>query len=99
MLIRLLGVRFTHLVQGTQQLNMFEDTPEMTNLYIAMDRLRNRYGRKAIQRAAGLVKVRESDEAAEETTNSPPSPDKSGYGGQGKIQIPKERLAKWHGRH
>lgn len=54
MLIRLIGVRFSHLVQGVQQLNMFEDTPEMVNLYLAVDKLRNRYGRDAVQRAAGL---------------------------------------------
>jgi DNA polymerase-4 len=53
MLIRLIGVRFSHLVQGTQQLNMFEDTPEMVNLYLAMDRLRGRYGKEAIGRAVG----------------------------------------------
>ena len=53
MLIRLIGVRFTHMVQGVQQLDMFEDTPEMVNLYLAMDKLRNRYGRDAIGRAVG----------------------------------------------
>ena len=51
MLIRLIGVRFSHLVQGTQQLNMFEDTPSTVNLYKAMDKLRNRYGRDSVQRA------------------------------------------------
>ena len=54
MLIRLIGVRFSHLVQGVQQLNMFEDTPKTVNLYKAMDKLRNRYGRKSIQRATGM---------------------------------------------
>jgi DNA polymerase-4 len=53
MLIRLVGVRFSHLVQGTQQLNMFEDTPEMVNLYLTMDRLRNRFGRHSVKRAVG----------------------------------------------
>jgi DNA polymerase-4 len=52
--IRLVGIRFSHLVQGVQQLNMFEDTPEMVNLYLAMDRLRQRYGSEAVIRAAGL---------------------------------------------
>ncbi len=51
MMIRLIGVRFTNLVQGTQQLNLFEDTPEMVNLYLAMDRIRKRYGRKSLGRA------------------------------------------------
>lgn len=54
MLIRLIGVRISGLVGGQQQLNMFEDTPEMTSLYQAMDRIRNRYGKKAVQRAVGL---------------------------------------------
>ncbi len=54
MLIRLIGVRFSHLVQGVQQLNMFEDTPKTVNLYKAMDTLRNRYGRRSIRRAVGM---------------------------------------------
>jgi len=54
MLIRLIGVKFSYLVGGVQQLNMFEDIPEMVRLYLAMDKLRGRYGRKAIIRAAGL---------------------------------------------
>ncbi|OQX78290.1 MAG: DNA polymerase IV [Bacteroidetes bacterium 4484_249] len=51
MLVRLIGVKFSHLVQGCQQLNMFEDTPEMTGLYQAMDRIRLRFGSKAVRRA------------------------------------------------
>jgi DNA polymerase-4 len=54
MLIRLIGVRFSHLVQGVQQLNMFEDTPEMVNLYLAVDRMRNRYGKDSVGRAVGV---------------------------------------------
>jgi len=54
MLIRLVGIKFSHLVNGVQQLNMFEDTPEMVSLYNAMDKIRIRYGKKAVRRAAGL---------------------------------------------
>lgn len=54
MLIRLIGVKFSHLVQGVQQLNMFEDTPKSVNLYKAMDKLRNRYGERSIRRAVGM---------------------------------------------
>lgn len=54
MLIRLIGVRFSNLVGGSQQLNLFEDTPEMTSLYQTMDRIRKRFGKEAIRRAAGL---------------------------------------------
>ncbi|MGD2033555.1 MAG: DNA polymerase IV [Bacteroidales bacterium] len=55
MLIRLIGVRFSHLVQGVQQLNMFEDTPGSVNLYKSIDKLRNRYGKNSVQRAAGML--------------------------------------------
>jgi len=50
-LIRLIGVRFSDLVTGHQQLDLFEDTPEMTSLYQAMDHIRKRFGNKAIRRA------------------------------------------------
>jgi DNA polymerase-4 len=54
MLLRLIGVKFSHLVQGSQQLNMFEDTPEMTDLYQAMDKIRLRFGSKAVRRAVSF---------------------------------------------
>ena len=54
MLIRLIGVRLSELVHGTQQLNIFEDTPEQVNLYLAMDKLRKRYGSDAVKRAVGV---------------------------------------------
>jgi len=55
MLVRLIGVRFSHLVPGVQQLDMFEDTPEMTSLYLAIDKVRNRFGRHAVKRAVCLA--------------------------------------------
>jgi DNA polymerase IV len=54
MLVRLMGIRFSHLVGGGQQINLFEDSEEMTRLYSAMDLLRKRYGASAIQRAASI---------------------------------------------
>ncbi|HOW32310.1 MAG TPA: DNA polymerase IV, partial [Bacteroidales bacterium] len=61
MLIRLIGVRFSHLITGTQQIDMFDDTPELINLYQAVDRMRLRYGRKAVVRAVG-INMDEGDE-------------------------------------
>ncbi len=55
MLIRLIGVRFSHLVNGTQQLNLFEDTAERVNLYYSMDDIRKRFGNMAIRRASGIT--------------------------------------------
>lgn len=52
-LVRLIGVRLSHLVSGTQQLNLFENTPEQINLYQAMDKIRKKYGDDAVGRASG----------------------------------------------
>jgi DNA polymerase-4 len=54
MLIRLVGVRFSGLIRGVQQLNLFEDTPEMVHLYLALDKLRRRYGPDSVKRASGI---------------------------------------------
>ncbi len=59
MLIRLIGVRFSRLIPGNPQLNMFEDSAEMISLYQAMDRVRRKYGEKIVQRALA-VKNRET---------------------------------------
>jgi DNA polymerase IV len=64
MLIRLIGVRLSHLVQGVQQLDMFDDTPEKVSLYMAMDKLRKRFGRYAVRRAAGVMTISEREEKA-----------------------------------
>ncbi len=53
MLVRLLGLRFSHLVGGGHQINLFEDSEEIINLYQAMDKMRQRYGAGAVQRAIG----------------------------------------------
>jgi len=60
MLIRLIGVRFSHLIQGSYQYNMFEDTSTQLQLYQAMDRIRKRYGNQAVMRAVGMG-VKHSD--------------------------------------
>ena len=54
MLVRLIGVRFSHLVSGVQQIDLFEDTPEMIKLYQAMDHIRKRFGPKSVKRAVGI---------------------------------------------
>jgi DNA polymerase-4 len=48
--LRLIGIRFSGLVRGTYQINMFEDTEEMLSLYQAMDRMKKRYGFDAVAR-------------------------------------------------
>lgn len=53
MLVRLIGVRFSHLVEGGHQINLFEDT-HIINLYQAMDHIRERYGDRAVMKASGM---------------------------------------------
>ncbi len=53
-LVRLIGVRFSHLVSGGHQISLFDDTEEMVKLYQAMDRVRDKYGDRAVMRAAGI---------------------------------------------
>ncbi len=54
MLIRLIGIRFSHLVQGGHQYSLFEETIEQIQLYEAMDKIRKRFGKDAIHRAVGM---------------------------------------------
>ncbi len=54
LLVRLVGIRFSHLVSGNYQINLFEDTEETLNLYNAMDTIRKRYGDKSVIRASGM---------------------------------------------
>jgi DNA polymerase-4 len=54
MLIRLVGVRFSHLVGGGQQINLFEDSEEIIRLYQAMDKMRQRYGADKVGRAVAM---------------------------------------------
>lgn len=56
MRIRLIGVRFTGLVHGLHQMDLFEDTEELISLYQAMDHLKNRFGSNSIGRASGFLK-------------------------------------------
>ena len=53
-LCRLVGVRFSHLVEGSHQINLFDDSEEMIKLYQAMDHLRNRFGQDAVMRAVTM---------------------------------------------
>jgi DNA polymerase-4 len=54
MLIRLIGVRFSGLISGNPQLNLFDDNVEMVNLYQAMDSIRRKYGQKSIRRGVAI---------------------------------------------
>lgn len=52
--VRLIGIRFSHLVSGGNQLDLFDDTEERLALYRALDSIRNRFGDRSIVSAAGM---------------------------------------------
>lgn len=54
LLVRLIGVRFSHLVEGGHQINLFEDNEMHLNLCRAIDKMRERYGDRAVINAAGM---------------------------------------------
>jgi len=52
LLVRLVGVRFTNLVAGSYQINIFEDSNETIGLYQAIDSIKKQFGEKLLFRAA-----------------------------------------------
>ncbi|MCP9199678.1 DNA polymerase IV [Gramella sp. GC03-9] len=54
LLIRLIGVRFSGLVSGHYQINLFEDSEEILSLYDSLDRIRKRFGEGSVKRAVGM---------------------------------------------
>ncbi len=54
LLVRLVGVRLSHLVNGNHQIHLFEDSEKIIRLYGAMDKLRNRYGQDAVKRLSSI---------------------------------------------
>lgn len=54
LLIRLIGVKYSNLVEGHYQINLFEDTEEAIRLYQAMDNIRDKHGDRSVMRASGM---------------------------------------------
>ena len=53
-LIRLIGIRFSDLIPGTYQIDLFKDTQEEIKLYQAIDSVKKQYGEKFLIRAIGV---------------------------------------------
>lgn len=54
LLVRLIGVRYSHLAEGHYQINLFEDSEEVIRLYQAMDKIRDKHGDRKVMRASGI---------------------------------------------
>src|SRR5690606_31722177 len=53
-LVRLIGVKFSHLVGGHYQINLFDDNEKSLNLYKSLDHIRNRFGAGSVMKASTL---------------------------------------------
>lgn len=58
--VRLLGVRFSHLVPMTIQINLFDDAVEKLELFKAVDDIKNQFGSDAVSKATSLRKKPDS---------------------------------------
>ncbi|RZM24512.1 MAG: DNA polymerase IV [Pedobacter sp.] len=52
MLLRLIGVRFSNLVSGYEQIDLYSESNEQYALVQALDKIRMRFGEKAVTRAS-----------------------------------------------
>lgn len=52
--VRLIGIRYSHLVEGGCQMDLFDDVDERLELYRALDGIRSQYGDRSVVTAAGL---------------------------------------------
>ena len=54
--VRLLGVRFSHMIPITTQMSLFENKVEKLNLYKAVDNIKDRFGAKSVTKAVNTNK-------------------------------------------
>ena len=57
--VRLLGVKFSHLVPMTIQMNLFDDAMEKLELFKAVDHIRNQFGSGLLTKASALKRKKE----------------------------------------
>ena len=55
LLVRLIGVRVSHLVPGNYQIHLFDDTQEMISLYQSIDSIKKQFGEGVLRRAGGPI--------------------------------------------
>lgn len=53
-LVRLIGIRFTNLLPGNYQINLFDDTQEKVRLYQQIDSIKKQFGESLLQRGVGI---------------------------------------------
>jgi DNA polymerase-4 len=60
--VRLLGVRFSHMIPITTQMSLFENKAEKLNLYKTVDDIKDRFGSKLVTKAVVSKPKTDEDE-------------------------------------
>lgn len=68
MLIRMIGVKFSELVGGSYQIDLFNDAVTDINLSAAMDKIRLRYGIESVQRGLRVLDLKDRKKDVTERT-------------------------------
>jgi DNA polymerase IV len=55
LLVRLIGVRFSNMVQGSYQISIFDDTQEHISLYQAIDDMKKRFGSHVLMTGRSII--------------------------------------------
>jgi DNA polymerase-4 len=56
LLVRLVGIRFSHLIPGNYQIHLWDDTENTINLYQAIDSIKKRFGADVLMRGTPAQK-------------------------------------------
>ena len=59
--VRLLGVRFSHLIPITMQMSLFDNNAGKLNLYNAVDEIKDRFGNKMVTKAVTIKKEKKGN--------------------------------------
>jgi DNA polymerase-4 len=59
--VRLLGVRFSHIIPITTQLSLFENNVEKLQLFKAVDDIKDRFGIKSVTKATIITPGNKED--------------------------------------
>lgn len=57
LLVRMIGIRFTHLIPGIYQIDLFQDDNETIKLYQQIDSIKKRFGEKLLSRTIYRTKM------------------------------------------
>ncbi len=57
LLVRMVGIRFSNLIPGIYQIDMFSDNSESIKLYQSIDHIKKRFGENFVVRASAVIKI------------------------------------------